>query len=180
MRYIRPGSNNDGYKGQTFNSRASCGFFCKYIEENEPVGCFNINMSSYRYRKSHCGEKTFWRPSYLHIEISYTGKGTSLYQIRAQAITGRHKLTWWCKIRRSKRLSKLHFTDNLSSNSVCLVAIIKLGTFAEDCVRWIVWHTREEGLLWVVFHAWCRMPKVLWFRISGSIWKSSGAVWLFN
>ena len=34
-------------------------------------GCwFNIKMSSYQYRKSHCGDKTILRPSYLHNGIS--------------------------------------------------------------------------------------------------------------
>ena len=52
-----------------------------------PGPWFNINMSSYQYRKSHCGDKTILRPSYtkshcgdktilwpsyLHNEISYT------------------------------------------------------------------------------------------------------------
>ena len=45
---------------------------------------FNIKMTSYQYRKSHCGDKTILRPSYLHNGISYTGKMTSLYWIRAQ------------------------------------------------------------------------------------------------
>ena len=44
---------------------------------------FNIKMSSYQYRKSHCGDKTVVRSSYLHNGISYTGKTTSLYWIRA-------------------------------------------------------------------------------------------------
>ena len=44
---------------------------------------FNINMMSYRYRKSHCGDKTVVRSSYLHNGISYTGKMTSLYWIGA-------------------------------------------------------------------------------------------------
>ena len=45
---------------------------------------FNIKMTSYQYRNSHCGDKTILRPSYLHNGISYTGKMTSLYWIRAQ------------------------------------------------------------------------------------------------
>ena len=45
---------------------------------------FNIKMSSYQYRKSHCGDKTILRPSYLHKGISYTGKMSSLYWIRAR------------------------------------------------------------------------------------------------
>ena len=45
---------------------------------------FNIVMPSYQYRKSHCGDKMILRPSYLHNGISYIGKTTSLYWIRAQ------------------------------------------------------------------------------------------------
>ena len=48
--------------------------------------CFNIKMKSYQYRKSHCGDKTILRPSYLHNGISYTGKMTSLYWIRGLAL----------------------------------------------------------------------------------------------
>ena len=43
-------------------------------------------MSSYQYRKSHCGDKTILRLSYLHNGISYTGKTTSLYWIGAQGM----------------------------------------------------------------------------------------------
>ena len=48
-----------------------------------PGPWFNINMSSYQYRKSHCGDKTIVRSSYLHNGVSYTGKMTSVYRIRA-------------------------------------------------------------------------------------------------
>ena len=48
-----------------------------------PGGWFNINMSSYQYRISHCGDKTVVRSSYVHNGNSYTGKTTSLYWIRA-------------------------------------------------------------------------------------------------
>ena len=44
-------------------------------------------MSSYQYRKSHCGDKTILRPSYLHNRFFYTGKMTSLYWIRALSLT---------------------------------------------------------------------------------------------
>ena len=47
---------------------------------------FNKKMSSYQYRKSHCGDKTILRPSYLRNGISYTGKTTSLYWIGALVI----------------------------------------------------------------------------------------------
>ena len=45
----------------------------------KPGPCFNIKVPSYQYRKSHCGDKTVVRSSYLHNGISYTGKMTSLY-----------------------------------------------------------------------------------------------------
>ena len=44
---------------------------------------FNIKMTSYQYRKSHCGDKTILRPSYLRNGIYFTGKTTYLYWIRA-------------------------------------------------------------------------------------------------
>ena len=47
----------------------------------QPGPWFNIKMSSYQYRKSHCGDKTVVRSSYLHNGISYTGKMTSIYWI---------------------------------------------------------------------------------------------------
>ena len=53
------------------------------FHERIPGPWFNIKMSSYQYRKSHCGDKTILRPSYLHNGISYTGKTTSLYWIGA-------------------------------------------------------------------------------------------------
>ena len=51
-----------------------------------PGGWINIKTISYQYRKSHCGDKTILRPSYLHNGISYTGKMSSLYWIRALAL----------------------------------------------------------------------------------------------
>ena len=48
---------------------------------------FNIKISSYQYRKSHCGDKTVVRPSYLHNGISYTGKMVSLYWISPLLLT---------------------------------------------------------------------------------------------
>ena len=59
-----------------------CGIYTWHVFITGPW--FNIKMSSYQYRKSHCGDKTILRPSYLHNGISYTGKMTSLYWIGTQ------------------------------------------------------------------------------------------------
>ena len=62
---------------------------CWAKQSGKPSGpWFNIKMSSYQYRKSHCGDKTVVRSSYLHNGISYTGKMSSLYWIRAQVASG--------------------------------------------------------------------------------------------
>ena len=57
-------------------------YACFHPRESGPL--FNIKMSSYQYRKSHCGDKTVVRSSYLHNGISYTGKMSSLYWNGAQ------------------------------------------------------------------------------------------------
>ena len=46
-----------------------------------PGPWFSIKMSSYQYRKSHCGDETVVRSSHLHDEISYSVKMPSLYWI---------------------------------------------------------------------------------------------------
>ena len=51
-------------------------------------------MSSYQYRKSHCGDKTVVRSSYLHNRISYTGKISSLYWIGALNLVTKWSWSW--------------------------------------------------------------------------------------
>ena len=53
-------------------------FAIRYVEQKYPGSQFNIKMPSYQYRKSHCGDKTVVRSSYLHNGISYTGTMQSL------------------------------------------------------------------------------------------------------
>ena len=60
-------------------SETSIDLFAIGIERTGPR--FNKKIPSYQYRKSHCGDKTILRPSYLRNGISYTGKPTSLYWI---------------------------------------------------------------------------------------------------
>ena len=71
------------------------------LSQRSPGPWFNIKTTSYQYRKSHCGDKTILRPSYLHNGISYTGKMTSLYWIGALVLTTaamrtrRHPIRYW-------------------------------------------------------------------------------------
>ena len=67
------------------------------IRQCEETGAwFNIKMPSYQHRKSHCGDKTILWPSYLFIGISYSGKMTSLYWIRAQVTCSRQGTALFC------------------------------------------------------------------------------------
>ena len=54
-----------------------------WLHANVPGDWFNIKIPSYQYRKYHCGDKTILRSSHLHNGISYTGKMTYLFWIRA-------------------------------------------------------------------------------------------------
>ena len=59
-----------------------------FVLKRGPGAWFSIKMKSYQYRKSHFGDKTILRPSYLHNGIPYIGKITSLYWIRALITIG--------------------------------------------------------------------------------------------
>ena len=63
---------------------------------------FNIKMPSYQFRKSHYGDKTVVRSSYLQNRISYTGKTASLYWIR---VLGPVSLTFIVRNSNSKETS---------------------------------------------------------------------------
>ena len=73
---------------------------------------FNIKMSSYQYSKSHCGDKTVVRSSYLHNGISYTGKMTSLYWIRAQIMVYGVIVVWKVNIRNANYARATAFIFN--------------------------------------------------------------------
>ena len=57
-----------------------------YCQQANTGGWFNIKTTSCQYRKSHCGDKAILRPSYFHNGISYTGKMSSLYWIKALVV----------------------------------------------------------------------------------------------
>ena len=67
----------------TFKCYIAIGSIPTSCHTSYPGHRFNIKMYSYQYRKSHCGDKTVVRSSYLHGGISNTGKMSSLYWIGA-------------------------------------------------------------------------------------------------
>ena len=87
-----------------------------------------IKMSSYQYRKSHCGDKTIWRLPYLHNEISYAGKTPSLYWIRA--------LMW------------LHNVCLVYMNHKIMIYSISIWWYPKSCLSGITYfHTFNVALL---------------------------------
>ena len=55
---------------------------CRHLARwHQPGPWFNIKISFYQCRKSHCGYNTVVRSSHLHNGISYTGKMASLFWI---------------------------------------------------------------------------------------------------
>ena len=90
---LGPGSLfwSDAFTNLCTNGSAACKWklHCHWlIVLWQHQGADSLKMSSYLYRKSHCGDKTILRPSYLHNGISYTGKMSSVYWIRAVVIQG--------------------------------------------------------------------------------------------
>ena len=75
-------SSNEKLTTDTHSSPVRMSYGVCFVSSNYG-GWFNIKILSYQYRKSHYGDKTILWPSYLHNGISYTGKTTSLYWIRA-------------------------------------------------------------------------------------------------
>ena len=102
-----------------------------FILNQGPGPRFKINMTSYLYRKSHCGDKTILRPSYLHNDISYTGKTTSLGWIGALVFIE-------CCIR--------DLQTNLSSTSIPAICHCMLSSHIRQLLRncrlesWQLWH----------------------------------------
>ena len=84
----------------------------KSITATHLRGRFNIKMPSYQYMKSHCGDKTVVRSSYLHNGISYTGKTASLYWIRGQES---EDFTWRCLV------FKMSFRDSTTIQGTRIV-----------------------------------------------------------
>ena len=60
-----------------------------------PRPWFNIKMSSYQYRKYHCGDKSAIKSSYLHNGISYTGEMASLYWTNPRCPGGSSPTSCW-------------------------------------------------------------------------------------
>ena len=82
-------------------------------------------MLFYQYRNSHCGDKTIQRPSYLHNEISYSGKTTISYWITAQAVI--EKTNQWIDGTLEKQLFAWNkIFDVKLSTSLTHAAFIKL------------------------------------------------------
>ena len=117
-------------------------------------------MASYQYRKSHCGDKTILRLSYLYNGISYTGKTTSLYWIGALfgtcleapacsstldmldrddiAAVNEHRLDNSANTRRSFKCSRAKTTwENLFFNFIHRVLIFHAARVR--VVWWLVW-----------------------------------------
>ena len=94
---------------------------------------------SYQFRKSHCGDKTVVRSSYLHNGIYYTGKISSLYWIRAmEAISITDKMSYG-KI--SQRLESVRLVSLWNSAVRCLKISDQLENFTHgSCTFDSLWH----------------------------------------
>ena len=116
---------------------------------------FNIKMTSYQYRKFHCGDKTVIRSSYLHNGISYTGKTTSLYWIRAQ---GFEHLTSFAKFYTT--VVTLHIPHGISNHQ-------QLDCFVQQHVQ----DTYINDKIWDVFHDACKLTLCQHLPLCLAAWR---------
>ena len=90
-------------------------------------------MSSYQYRKSHCGDKTVLRSSYLHNGISYTGRTTSLHWVRAQDIFP----SGHCSEIRTNTHGSTYFRWILGTSVISISTNTRtVGFYAESAIQW--------------------------------------------
>ena len=94
---------------------------------------FNINISSYQYRKCHCGGKIILRQSYLHNVISYTGETVPLYWIRDLVAKSTLSQTLLKPMLTSKIL---HFFYLFSYFFISIFRRVLWYVGAELCKRW--------------------------------------------
>ena len=98
---------------------------------------FNIKMTSYQYRKSHWGDKTVVRSSYLHNGISYTGKMSSLYWIGALQ----------CRLARPRQC-ECTLNVSFSSQNLQVIRVTSLLSPSKNsCPQTDVTRMRTSGLL---------------------------------
>ena len=120
------------------------------VKNERPCGWFNIKMPSYQHRKSHCGDKTILLPSYLHNGISYAGKMTSLYWIRALLSNRPNRRLsdriLWCPECLSPSNWSSRPTETLESQSFLTVKITCELSLISSCFHFSVF-TRSQCLL---------------------------------
>ena len=91
-----------------------------------PGSWFNIKMSSYEYRTSHCGDKMVLRSSYLHNGISYTGKMSSLYLYWIRALASGRLMHWSY---RSLVLNHWHVYITRQTDTVLVKSLLQCNSF---------------------------------------------------
>ena len=124
---------------------------------------FNIKMTSYQYRKSHCGDKTILRPSYLNNGNSYTDKTTSLYWIGSQV------------------------GQRSRSYAESWLLCICVSDFMKACIKWpkfcrriLLTFSCKNVVCWFKFH-WVFFPEVrlaISALIQVMVWYRTGAALL--
>ena len=134
---------------------------------------FNIKMSSYQYRKSHCGDKTVVRSSYLHNGNSYTGEMTFLYWIRPRPlpkatmnhfanvhIYGKPSLCWGvvgCKWTYLPSFKTIHFINTFKK----IKASVAVYHICRDCI--------PSSHLWKVNVSCSQLIIVCWENMSPEV-----------
>ena len=116
-----------------------------------PGPWFNTKMSSYQYRKSHCGDKTISRPSYLHNGIFYTGKTASLYWIGPWLTPLLGPMMNWSKEETSVKFDNTNILLTKEINIICNSSAILFQPYPV-----------KSYFYWDRTVAWCQQWHLIW------------------
>ena len=113
----------------------------------------NIKMPFYQYRKSHCGDKTVVRSSYLYNGISYTGKMASLYWI-GDLLSGRLReyifslqyFSYDCNHYCTIPIKKTHMTFERHHMSIMIYSHHRQYDYVQELVQ------ANIGKQWLLFY----------------------------
>ena len=150
------------------------------IPGQTPGPWFNIKMSSYQYRKSHCGDKTIVRSSYLHKGISYTGNNIRchLYIESGPCLTLSHNLSqWWLVVNWALR-NKTETSQRMKSNIKLKKMHLKM--LSAKCQPLCSGLTQSLKMMWLGCRAGLTYLKILTLSTVNIIRSSEQRIWIWD
>ena len=97
-------------------------------------------MTSYQYRKSHCGDKTILRPSYIQTGISYR----ALVYMKKPFVNLCHCVNFRSRFSDSNcPYKRMHVNGNISADMKCFAQYLLITSFKTAAEMTFNWHVDD-------------------------------------